>query len=170
MNVPQSSRRRAGSFAVVLLLAAAALPASAEQSAFNYALPPGWTSSIDAGVETLTPGSEPEGTVQVLLLPVKPMEQNFEAQFDAERASLESQWGLTAPEPVAPQRGSTSDGPYAAHFASYASDGGVRYMSFLAIGRQGKFAMLVFVAASDDAFNRVAPQVTQFWQSLRLAP
>ena len=43
-------------------------------------------------------------------------------------------------------------------------------MSFLAIGRAGKFSMLVFVAASDEAFNRTAPQVTQFWQGLQLAP
>ena len=56
MNVPKSSRRRAGSFAVVLLLAAAALPASAEQSAFNYALPPGWTPSLLVLLRTISSG------------------------------------------------------------------------------------------------------------------
>lgn len=43
-------------------------------------------------------------------------------------------------------------------------------MSFLALGRQGKFSMLVFVAASDDAFNRVAPLRTQLWQGLQVLP
>jgi hypothetical protein len=70
--------------------------------------------------------------------------------------------------PVAPQSGRTRAGPYAAYFASYASEGGARYMSFLAIGRPGGFSMMVFVAASDDAFNRVAPQATKLWQNLQL--
>lgn len=38
------------------------------------------------------------------------------------------------------------------------------------IGRQGKFALLVFVAASDEAFNRLAPQATQLLQGLQVVP
>ena len=146
------------------------MPASAQQSAYRYTLPTGWTRSIDGGVETLTPTAESAGTVQALLLAPKPLAQDFDAQFDAERSALEAHWGLTAPLPVTPQRGRTAAGPHAAYFASYASEGGPRYMSFLALGRQGKFSMLVFVAASDDAFNRLAPQATQFWQGLQLLP
>ena len=106
--------------------------------------------------------------MQALLLAPKPLSSDFDAQFDAERASLAANWGLSAPLPVSPQRGRTKEGPYAAYFASYASDGGARYMAFLAIGRPGGFSMLVFVAATDDAFNRVAPQVTQMWKSLQI--
>ena len=133
-------------------------------------MPTGWTRSLDGGVETLTPTTESAGTVQALLLVPKPLAQDFDAQFDAERSALEAHWGLTAPLPVTPQRGRTAAGPHAAYFASYASESGPRYMSFLALGRQGKFSMLVFVAASDDAFNRLAPQATQFWQGLQLLP
>ena len=128
----------AGLFAVAFTM-----PASAQQSAYRYTLPTGWTRSIDGGVETLTPTAESAGTVQALLLPPKPLAQDFDAQFDAERSALEAHWGLTVPLPVPPQR---------------------------ALGRQGKFSMLVFVAASDDAFNRLAPQATQFWQGLQLLP
>ena len=158
---------------VALLLAAAAtvaLPAAAQPSAYRFTLPAGWTSSADGGVETLTPASEVAGTVQALLLAPKPLAADFGAQFDAERSALEAHWGLSAPQPAPPQRGRTAAGPYAAHFASYASEAGPRYMSFLAIGRQGKFALLVFVAASDEAFNRLAPQATQLWQGLQVVP
>ena len=156
---------------VLLLLAAAiAQPAAAQASPYRYTLPAGWSSSADGGIETLTPASEAAGTVQVLLLAPKPLASDFEAQFDAERGALEAHWGLSAPQPTPPQRGRTAAGPHAAHFASYASEGGPRYMSFLAIGRQGKFALLVFVSASDDAFNRLAPLATQLWLGLQVAP
>ena len=143
------------------------MPAMAQQSAYRYTLPAGWTSTIDGGTETLTPATEPAGSAQAMLLAPKPLAADFEAQFAAERSALEAHWGLSAPQPVAPQRGRAAAGPYAAHFASYASEGGPRYMSFLALGRQGSFAMLVFVATSDEAFNRIAPQATQLWQSLQ---
>lgn len=156
--------------AALLLIVVASMPAAAQQGPYRYTLPAGWSRSLDGGVETLTPNTEPAGTVQALLLPIKPMEQNFEAQFDAERNALEAHWGLNAPQAVPPQRGRTAAGPYAAHFASYASEGGPRYMSFLALGRQGQFAMLVFVAATDEAFNRLAPLATQLWQGLQVAP
>jgi hypothetical protein len=161
---------KATQLATVLLLAmVASLPAVAQQSVYSYTLPSGWTRSIEGGVETLTPTAEPAGSVQAILLAPKPLEQDFNAQFNAERSALEANWGLSAPMPVSPQSGSTTAGPYAAYFASYASEGGARYMSFLAIGRPGGFSMMVFVAASDEAFNRVAPQATQLWQNLQIA-
>lgn len=156
--------------ALLMLCVAASLPAVAQQSAYRYTLPTGWTRSVDADVEMLTPTAEPPGSVQALLLAPKPLAQDFDAQFAAERSALEAHWGLRAPHPVAPQRGRTQAGPHAAYFASYASDGGPRYMSFLGMARNGKFALIVFVAASDDAFNRVAPVVTQMWQGLQVAP
>jgi hypothetical protein len=156
--------------AALLMVVAASMPAAAQQSGYRYTLPAAWTSSVDSGVETLTPATEPAGTVQLLLLPAKPLAGDFNAQFDAERGTLEAHWGLGAPQAAPPQRGRTAVGPYAAHFASYASEGGPRYMSFLAIGRQGQFALLVFVAASDEAFNRLAPLATQLWQGLQVAP
>jgi len=156
--------------ATVLLLAmVASWPAVAQQSVYSYTLPSGWTRSIEGGVETLTPSSEPAGTVQAILLAPKPLGQDFDTQFNSERSALEANWGLTAALPVSPQHGRTNAGPYAAYFASYASEGGARYMSFLAIGRPGGFSMMVFVAASDEAFNRVAPQATQLWQTLQIA-
>lgn len=171
MNISTATLLRARRWATAGLVAVAvSIPAWSQQSAYRYTLPAGWTRSIDGGVETLTPAAEPAGTVQALLLAPKPLAQDFDAQFDAERIALEAQWGLTAPLPVSPQRGRSAGGPHAAYFASYASEGGPRYMSFLAIGRQGKFSMLVFVAASDDAFNRVAPVTTQLWQGLQVLP
>jgi hypothetical protein len=155
--------------AALFFLGAFAATAAAQTSPYRYTLPSGWSKTSDAGTDTITPAGEPAGTVQVMLMAPKPLTQDFDAQFDAERGALEAHWGLTAPLPVAPQRGRTAAGPHAAYFASYASEGGPRYMSFLALGRNGKFALLVFVAASDDAFNRVAPQATQMWQGLQVA-
>ena len=156
--------------ALLLFAMALAAPAAAQQSAYRFTLPAGWTSSIEGGVETLTPSAEPAGSAQAVLLAPKPLAQDFEAQFDAERSALEAHWGLTSPLPVAPQRGRTAAGPHAAYFASYASEAGPRYMSFLAVGRPGGFALVVFVAATDEAFNRLAPQATKLWQGLQVVP
>ncbi len=156
--------------AALLLGGAAARPAIAQSSPVQFTLPPGWTSQADAGTQTLVPNSEAAGTAQALLLAPKPLLPDFDAQFDAERRALEAHWGLSAPQPTPPQRGRTAVGPHAAHFASYSNEAGPRYMSFLAVGRQGKFVMLVFVAASDEAFNRLAPQVTQLWQGMQVLP
>jgi hypothetical protein len=160
------------------MLAAAALAltavlvagsAQAQTSRYQYALPQGWSKSIEGDAEVLVPGGEPAGTVQVLILAPKPLTADFDSQFSAERAQLEQFWGLRAPAPVAPQRGQSAHGPYAAYFASYDSDSGPRYMSFLAQGTDGQLAMLVFVAASHDAFNRVAPHATALFSTLRIA-
>ena len=157
-----------------LLALVAALPAHAQGGAPPFTLPPGWTSTADAGMHTLIPAGEPAGTVQALVLSSKPLLPDFEAQFDAERRALEAHWGLSAQQATPAQRGRTAAGPsatlYAAHFASYTSESGPRYMSFLGLGRQGKFVLMVFVAASDDAFNRLAPQATQIWQGLQVPP
>lgn len=155
---------------LAFLVAGGAGLAWAQASPYQLTLPNGWTRSVEDGVDTLVPAAEPAGTVQALLLPPKPLAADFDAQFAAERAALEAHWGLQRPQAVPPQAGRTDAGPYAAHFASYASEGGARYMSFLAHGRQGRFVMLVFVASSDDAFNRLAPQVTQLWWGLQVSP
>jgi hypothetical protein len=151
--------------ACVVLLAAQAVRA---QSAYRHLTPPGWQLSVADGIEAFTPTQEPPDTVQMMLLPPKPLQGDFAAQFNAERQSLEAQWGLTAPQAAAPQSGRVGATSYAAHYASYDSSGGARYMAFMAAGQNGRFAMLVFVAASPDAFNRLAPQAAALLQSLQI--
>ncbi len=43
-------------------------------------------------------------------------------------------------------------------------------MSFLAQAQRGQWVMFVFVAASSDDFNRLAPQATAMFASLTLPP
>lgn len=152
--------------ACVVLIASQAVGA---QGAYRYATPPGWQVSAADGIEAFTPTQEPADTAQMMLLPPKPQQGDFAAQFSAERQSLEAQWGLSAPQPAAPQAGTVGTTRYAAHYASYDSAGGARYMAFMAAGQNGQFAMLVFVAASPEAFNRLAPQAAALLQSLQIA-
>jgi len=163
--------RGACSSAVLLALTAASTSAAQAQAAssYRYAAPPGWNQSIEGDIEALTPSDpQSQGQAQIMLLAPKPLAADFEAQFASERTALESFWGLRAPQAAPPQRGQSSKGPYGAYFASYASDGGDRYMSFLAIGSAGSFAMMVFVAASPDAFNRLAPVATQTFRTIEV--
>lgn len=150
-----------------LLLLASSLPVAAQQSAYTYTLPAGWSRSVENGVEIFTPKSQADGA-QILLFAPKPLTTKFEAQFETERTSMESDWGLSAPQPVSPQRGNNRSGAYSAYFASYNSEAGPRYMSFLGLGRSGSFSMMIFVASSDEVFNRLAPQATQMWQTLQI--
>ena len=61
-------------WAALIGVAAAALPpmvtAQAGASPYQFALPAGWTRAQDGDVEVLSPGSEPAGSVQVLVLAV----------------------------------------------------------------------------------------------------
>lgn len=162
--------RHAAWLCTVLMALASAPTASAQApaaSAYRYAMPAGWTQSIEADIEALTP-ADPQTQAQIMLLAPKPLATDFDAQFASERASLESFWGLRSPKAAPLQRGQSSKGPYAAHFASYDSDGGERYMSFLALGNGGSFALVVFVAASAETFNRLAPVATEAFRTLEV--
>jgi hypothetical protein len=148
--------------------AAAQATAQPPAARYQYNPPAGWSRAQDGDTEVLSPGSEAAGSAQALLLAPKPLAGDFFQQFEAERTQLEQFWGLRAPMPVAPQRGQSVQGPYTAYFASYDSDGGPRYMSFLAQAQGQQVALVVFVATSHDVFNRVAPQVTEMFTSLRV--
>lgn len=155
----------------LVALGAALAPLSAQAqtaaaSPYRYTAPNGWTRSSDGSIESFTPTAEPQGSVQMMLLAPKPLTGDFNAQFAAERSQLEQFWGLRAPQSVAPQGGQVAAGPYGAYFASYDSDSGQRYMSFLALGQQGQFGMLVFVAATSEDFNRLANSATQLFTSM----
>ncbi|MEW5882399.1 MAG: hypothetical protein AB1761_18410 [Pseudomonadota bacterium] len=153
------------------MLAAALLTAASAhaQAQVQVSAPANWSRTQDGDTVIYTPAAEPAGTAQLLLLAPKPASGDFYQQFEAERAQLEQYWGLRAPAPVDPQSGQSAEGPWAAHFASYDSDGGARYMSFLARALRGQFVLLVFVAATHEAFNRVAPQATELFKTVRVA-
>jgi hypothetical protein len=154
--------------ALAVAVVSIACAAVAQTVRYQYAVPAGWSKSVDGDTEVLVPGSEPAGSAQMLLLAPKPLAGDFDSQFASERAQLEQFRGLRAPTPVAPQRGQSASGPYAAYFASYDSDGGPRYLSFLAQANGGQFVMVVFVAATHDSFNRAAPQATQIFSGLQV--
>lgn len=156
--------------AACLTLGVPAQVAAQAAGGYRYALPSGWTRSVDGDVEVLTPRAEPADTVQLMMLAPKDGTGDFRAQFESERATLEQFWGLRAPQAVPLQSGQAAAGSYAAHFASYDSDGGPRYMGFMALGDGRKFGLLVFVAASHEAFNRLAPQAVEVFKGLALQP
>lgn len=164
---------RTGFLLIALITVWAALhplPAKAQTTAspYHYTLPTGWTRSSDGDVESFTPTAEPQGSVKIMLLAPKPLTGDFNAQFVSERSALVTSWELRAPEPVAPQSGQVAAGPFAAYFASYDSNAGYYYMSFLAMGQQGQFGMMVFVAATSEDFNRLAPAATQLFSGMSI--
>jgi hypothetical protein len=155
-----------GMWLAVMPLAARAQAAAA--SPYRYTALAGWTRSSDGSVESFTPSAEPQGNVQIMLLAPKPAAGDFSTQFVAERTALESFWGLRAPQAAPAQAGQVAAGPYGAYFASYDSDSGQRFMSFLAMGQQGQFGMLVFVGATSEDFNRLAPAATQLFSGMSI--
>lgn len=141
----------------------------AQPSPYRYTVPQGWTRSVADGMESFAPANEPADSAQIVLLPPKPQQGAMQGAFDAERASLETGWGLTAPQSAPPQAGRVGELSYAAHYASYDSAAGARYLAFMGMAHNGRLAMLVFVAATPEAFNRLAPQAAALLQSLRIA-
>lgn len=137
---------------------------------YRYTVPAGWNRSVADGMESFVPAAEPPDSAQMLLLPPKPASGALQAQFDAERAALESTWQLTQPQPAPPQSGRVDARTYAAYYASYDSAAGARYLAFMGLGENGRMGMLVFVAATPEAFNRLSPQAAALLQSLRIVP
>lgn len=170
-RLARAALRAVGPLLATTALLLAAAPAAQGQAAspYRFTAPTGWAHAVEGDIETLTPQSEGAGSVQLMLIPPKPASGDFAQQFDAERTSLEAFWGLRAPAAVPPQSGQASVGRYAAHFASYDSDSGPRYMGFMALGTPRQLGLLVFVASSDDAFNRLVPQAIEVFRSLSLA-
>lgn len=155
---------------IALGLLAALLAQAQSASPYRYTVPPGWNRSAADGMESFVPAAEPPDSAQMVLLPPKPLQGALQAQFDAERAALEANWQLTAPQSAPPQAGRVGELSYAAHYASYDSAGGARYLAFMGLAHNGRLAMLVFVAATPDAFNRLSPQAAALLQSLRIGP
>jgi hypothetical protein len=150
------------------LMPLAARAQAAAASPYRYTTPAGWTRSSDGSVESFTPSAEPQGNVQIMLMAPKPSTGDFAAQFSTERTALESFWGLRAPQAAPAQAGQVAAGPYGAYFSSYDSDAGQRYMSFLAMSQQGQFGMMVFVGATSEDFNRLAPAATQLFSGMAI--
>ena len=140
--------------------------AIAQSSPYQYRLPQGWTHSVSDGVDTLIPGNEAAGAVQLMLMAPKPVAADFGAQFASERTSMEQEWGMRAPQASPPQQGRAAAGPYAAYFASYDSDGGARYMGFLASAQKQSFIIAVFVANDAAVFNRQAPAAVEIFKTV----
>lgn len=156
-------------FWVSVLLSTTATAQSGEAIA-RYTTPAGWQANTADGAVSFSTDKEPADTVQLMLLPSKAQQGDFQTQFTAERQSLEAQWALSAPQAAAPQSAKVGSASYAAYYASYDSAAGPRYMAFMATGQRAKLTMLVFVAASAEAFNRQSAQAAALLQSLQIAP
>jgi hypothetical protein len=158
---------------VATLFGLSAAATAQTPSPYRFATPPGWAAAMEGDIATVTPQSEPPGSVQLMLLAPRPASADFSSQFEAERRALESFWALRAPHSAPPQAGrAVIDGKaidYAAHFASYDSDAGERYLGFMALGDGQRFALAVFVAASAEGFNRLAPQAVEVLRGLSFA-
>jgi hypothetical protein len=172
MKATQPMRRGAIAALLAILALGCGTPfaqTSAPGGSYRYNAPAGWTRALVDGIETFTPNSEPPDSVQLMLMAPQALPGDLQAAFNAQRRDLEGTWGLSQGQPLPPQAGRVGTNSYAAHFASYDSSGGARYMGFMALGLNGQLAMLVLVAASADAFNRVAPQAVALLQSLQFA-
>jgi hypothetical protein len=154
--------------AALIAFAGAGTEASAQAAAYQFNAPPGWTVATEGDVLTLTPQAEPAGAVQLMILPVKRLQPDFAAQFAAERSALESFWALRDMQTAPPLRSRSNAGDYAAHFASYATSEGYRYMAFMALGGRGAFGMVVFVASTSDGFNRLSARAADVFNGLGL--
>ncbi len=150
--------------ALSLMAMLTSVESAAQASPYRYNTPSGWTRSSDGSVESFANASQPN--VQMMLMAPKPLSGDFNTQFATERAALEQFWGLRAPTAQPLQSGKSSAGPYGAFFASYDSDGGPRYMAFMAVAQQGQFGMLVFVAATAAEFNVSAPAAGQLFSGI----
>ncbi len=169
MTRPERRAQRLWSIGALLLaFASASTNATAQAAAYQFNAPPGWTVANEGDVLTLTPQAEPAGATQLMILPVKRLQPDFAAQFTAERSALESFWGLRDMQAAPPLRSRSGAGDYAAHFASYVSSEGYRYIAFMALGGRGAFGMVVFVASSSDGFNRLSARAADLFNGLGL--
>ena len=140
----------------VALCCLMAISAFAQPAAYQFTAPVGWERATQGDTIVFTPKGEPPGSVKMMLMPVKPQQGDFDAQFTAECAELERIWGLREPRAIPPQRGRSNNGVYGVHSASYASNDGDRYVMLMGLAAKGAFGMLAFATSSGEPFNRLA--------------
>ena len=145
-----------------------ATSAFAQPAAYRFTAPAGWERATQGDTIVFTPKGEAPGSVKLTLMPVKPQQGGFDAQFAAERAELERVWGLRDPQAIPPQRGRSNNGEYGVYSASYAGNEGDRYVTLMALAAKGAFGMLAFVTTSGETFNRLAGHAAATFNSLQL--
>jgi hypothetical protein len=101
-------------------------------------------------------------------MPVKPLQDDFDTQFAAERGELERLLGLRDPQATSPQRGRSNNGEYGAFSASYSSNDGDRYVLLMALAAKRAFGVVAFVTTNSDAFNRLARHATATFDTLKM--
>jgi hypothetical protein len=145
-------------------------PAWAQPTAYNIGAVPGWQPTVMAdGTVVLTAPDAGPSQAWVMLLPVRPLQANFEAQFDTERAEMERTWGLGTAQGVQRRQGRGDAGPYLAWGASYVGADGIRVLLLHGLSGKGVMGLGVFVAASAPAFARHAQAGGALISSLQLS-
>jgi len=143
--------------------------AFAQPGSYAYTAPPGWSvETKPGGLTVLLPGGEATPTASVLLMPVKKLEADFDAQFESERRLLESMLGLREPQHESRQQGSTIHGRHKLYGAQYASAQGERRVIFMARASKGALGMELVIATTLEGYQRHARAGTDMFNGLRL--
>lgn len=157
-------------FALCSLLLVPCAPAWAQPAAYNIGAVPGWEPTVLAdGTVVLTAPDAGPPEAWVILLPVRALQANFEAQFEAERVEMERTWGLGAAQGVQRRQGRGDTGAYQAWGATYVVPDGIRVLLLHGLSGKGVMGLGVFVAASAPAFARHAQAGGALISSLQLS-
>lgn len=163
------------SFVAICLIAlgmsvAVSISAYAEQEAYTFTPPQGWTATKD-NVGTLSFVPPGASDTVLLLLPPSPLEADFEEQAARARATFEAAMKLSNPANTPPQRGQSSAGEHLLIGGTYSMPQGNQnipvHMLFFARGANGAFGFSVFVTGTNENYAQFGPAATAFFNGLQ---
>ncbi len=154
---------------VLAVLAMTMSLAHAQSSPYQFSVPPGWARADEDGSILLRPPGEAANSVILMLLPPVSRLPDLDSQFTALRTGFESGLGLGSMRDAQQQRFVDAGTEQRAHFASYASAGGDRYLALMARAEGALLATVVFITTSGEAYNRLRQPAADLFNGLRIA-
>lgn len=133
------------------------------QSGFVFNAPPGWQQANANGAVVLAPTNNPSSTA-IVLLPVQPLTNDFEGQFNVWRTMLEQTFKLSQIQVTQPAHTQVNGADYIMAAGNYSSGNGSRTLVFFARAESGVFGIGVYMTGSENA--NAQEQVALFLSTL----
>jgi hypothetical protein len=133
------------------------------QSGYVFSTPPGWQQAATNGAVVLAPTNNPSQTA-IVLLPVQPLTNDFNGQFNLWQTMLEQTFKLSQIQVTQPARTQSNGADYIMAAGKYSSGNGQRTLVFFARAENGVFGMGVFMTAPENV--NVQQEVGSFMSTL----
>jgi hypothetical protein len=140
----------------------------AQEAAYQYTPPPGWTKDYSTAIGMFVPPEGPSGGATIMLMPVQPLTGDLQQQTQVFLKGMEATLQLSDPQYLPPQRWQSPTGDNVAVSGTYKAKTGQLFLVLVVHAEKGASGALLFVANSQEAVTRYKDPLMAMSASLRL--